>query len=65
MKARLETRLDTSGELGIVIESETAEEAERLTSLWCGKARIQEWERRPGGQIRLAIAPTEERQDVA
>ncbi len=59
MKARLETRLDTSGELGVVIESETPEEAERLTNLWCGKGCIQGWERIGRGR-RLNIAPTEE-----
>ncbi len=56
MKAILET-----GALehpGVIIESETPEEAQRLNDIWCGHGGLAEWTKLPGGNISIVIAPS-------
>ena len=58
MIAKLETGPLTNP--GVIIESETPEEARRLNEIWNGHGGIAEWIRLPGNNIRLAIAPSPE-----
>ena len=54
MKAKLETALEHPG---VILESETPEDAQRLNDIWNGHGGLAEWTRLPGGNISLAIAP--------
>ena len=46
---------------GVVVESETPEEAQRLKDIWCGHGGIVEFNRLPDGSVSLVIAPSTEK----
>jgi len=58
MKAILETA--PLEHPGVIIESETPEEAQRLNDVWCGHGGLAAWDKLPGGNIRIVIAPSPE-----
>jgi hypothetical protein len=60
MKAKLETA--PLEHPGVILESETPEEAQRLNDIWNGHGEIAEWSRLPGGNISLSIAPSAEKE---
>jgi hypothetical protein len=47
---------------GVILESETPEEAQRLNDIWNGHGGLAEWSRLPGGNISLVIAPSTEKE---
>jgi hypothetical protein len=45
---------------GVILESETPEEAQRLNDIWNGHGGLAEWSKMPSENIRLVIAPSAE-----
>ncbi len=58
MRAYLETGVGHHA--GIITESETKEETDRLLELWLDLARCAAFERLPDNRVRLTVAPTRE-----
>jgi len=58
MKAKLE--MAPLEHPGVILESETPEEAQRLNDIWNGHGGVAEWSRLEGGNISLVIAPSAE-----
>jgi len=58
MKAKIE--VEPLEYPGIIIESETLEEAQRLNDIWNKHGGIAEWNRLPDNNISLVIAPCPE-----
>jgi len=45
---------------GVILESETLEEAQRLNDIWNGHGGLAAWSRLSDGNISLVIAPSAE-----
>lgn len=54
---KVERERDAGG-LGLVILSETLDEAELLAYLWCNRTKVAAFERTPDRLTTLTIAPT-------
>jgi len=51
--------------IGVIIESETPEEAQRLNDVWFGHSGLMVCERLRDGNIRIVIAPSPEKDSEA